>query len=286
MSQIRGGEICPRSKTFFQTRECTVWFLWLATVLIGALAVAVTLFVVSHSQYALYEATHENFFTFMVEVLPFLWIVIFGLMVLVGVYEVRHTKRGYRYPLWQIVGSSLILSLAGGAALQLFGLGYTTDHVLGEHMGIYSSQEKIERRMWQNPEEGRMLGKQVRPLMPPALVVDFVDIAGKSWAVDVSELTPLELELLDSEENVRLIGVLTDKENSFFHSCGAFPWQLDKAVTRADLSAARKVFETRVHGYGEQAEHALLKVTGKEDSDDDDKSPCSRIEPVRRFEAQ
>ena len=69
MSRIGCGEVSPRSRRFFQTRECAVWVLWLISVVVGALAVAVTFFVLNHRQYALYEATHENFFTFMVEVL-------------------------------------------------------------------------------------------------------------------------------------------------------------------------------------------------------------------------
>jgi hypothetical protein len=91
-----------------------VWFLWFFSVLFGALAVAVTLYVLMNHQYALYEATHNNLFTFIIEVLPFLWLFIFGLMTLVAIYNLRHTSRGYRYPVSVILASSLLLSLAGG----------------------------------------------------------------------------------------------------------------------------------------------------------------------------
>lgn len=284
MSRIGCGEVCPRSKTFFQTRECAVWLLWGISAIVGAFAVAVTLFVLNYRQYGLYEATHDNFFTFMVEALPLIWIVVFGLMILVSVYELRSTKRGYRYPLWQILLSSVVVSLAGGAALQLVGFGYTTDHMLGEHMGMYNSQDKLERKMWQNPEDGRMLGKQVHPLLPPNKTIDFVDVDGRDWLVDVTELTEAELELLGTKESVRLIGALSEENEDIFHSCGVFPWQLEKQVSREDLSAARKAFETKVHGYGEQAEHAMLKVSGKEDDDIDDvESPCSETPIMKRF---
>ncbi len=82
MSRIECEGICPRSKTFFKTRECGVWALWGASVIVGALSVAVTLFVIAYRQYALYEATHENFLTFIVEALPYLWITVFALMVI------------------------------------------------------------------------------------------------------------------------------------------------------------------------------------------------------------
>lgn len=283
MSRIECGEVCPRSKTFFKTRECVVWLLWAVSVVVGALAVAVTFFVFTHRQYALYEATHENFFTFVVEVLPLIWIVVFGVMVLVAVYNLRHTKRGYKYPLWQIFGSSMVLSLAGGAALHLFGLGYSTDHMLGEKMGMYNSQEKIEQKMWQDPQEGRLLGRFEGPLPPPSMLMNFTDVSGEVWQVNVTELSPQERALVDEQATVRLLGAVSDESMMVFHSCGVFPWMFDKEMSREDMRAAREAFSMKVEGLKEKAEHMALSMEGKVDEDGAFESPCGEIEPVRRM---
>lgn len=283
MSRIECGEVCPRSRRFFQTRECAVWFLWAVSVVVGALAVAVTFFVFTHRQYALYEATHDTFFTFMVDVLPLLWIFVFGVMVLVAVYNLRHTKRGYKYPLWQIFGSSMVLSLAGGAALHLLGLGYTTDHMLGQKMGMYNSQDKIEQKMWQDPEEGRLLGRFDGPLPAPSTLVVFNDIKGQEWQVNIDELSSDERALIEGNETVRLLGKISDQDMMIFHSCGAFPWMLDKDMSREDMHAARVAFEMKVEGLKEKAEYLALTVEGKEDQDGKTESPCGEIEPVRRM---
>ena len=283
MSRIECGEVCPRSRRFFQTRECAVWFLWAVSVVVGALAVAVTFFVFTHRQYALYEATHDTFFTFMVDVLPLLWIFVFGVMVLVAVYNLRHTKRGYKYPLWQIFGSSMVLSLAGGAALHLLGLGYTTDHMLGQKMDMYNSQDKIEQKMWQDPEEGRLLGRFDGPLPAPSTLVVFNDIKGQEWQVNIDELSADERELIERNETVRLLGKISDKDMMTFHSCGAFPWTFDKHMSREDMHAARVAFEMKVEGLKEKAEYLALTVEDKEDEDSKTESPCGEIEPVRRM---
>lgn len=290
MSRIECEGICPRSKTFFKTRECAVWALWAVSVVVGALAVAVTLFVIAHRQYALYEATHDNFLTFMVEALPYLWIVMFALMVGVAVYNLRHTKGGYRYPLWQIFGSSMVLSLAGGATLHVFGFGYFIDHELGEQMRMYTSQEKMEMRMWQNPEDGRLLGKVSAVPLPSEApgVVTFTDVSGKDWKVDVSDLAPHELDLLTKEENVRLIGVMTEGD-MLFHSCGAFPWLLDKPAKREDLEAARVAFEDKLHSYEERLEEKMPQLRGIDDENEEkeknveDDSLCANSMPVKRM---
>ena len=290
MSRIECGEVCPRSKTFFQTRECAVWVLWVTSIIVGALAVAVTFFVLNHRQYGLYEATHDNFFTFMVEVLPLLWIVVFGLMVFVGVYELRHTKRGYKYPLWQIFGSSMVLSLAAGAALHLFGFGYSTDHMLGQNVRMYNSQEKIEEKMWQAPDEGRLLGRFGKPLPAPSTLISFTDVAGNEWGVNVDELSMKERALIEQDEIVRLIGQITDGDMAVFYSCGAFPWMLDKPMSREDMRAAREAFALKIEGYKERSEHMIYsmeEVEGNEDNKNaEPETPCGEIEPVRRFEGR
>ena len=61
------------------------------TVIIGALAVAVSFFVIFQHTYALYEVTHSSFWEFFVETLPFCG---FGLCSngYFAIYNLRHTK--------------------------------------------------------------------------------------------------------------------------------------------------------------------------------------------------
>jgi heme/copper-type cytochrome/quinol oxidase subunit 2 len=281
--RIQCEKICPRSRGYFLSQECFIWALWIVSIFIGALAVAVTLFVLTYRQYALYEATHENFFTFMVDVLPFLWIAVFALMAFVAVYNIRHTKRGYRYPLWQIFGSSMVLSLAGGTTLQLFGLGYSVDHMLGTQMRMYLSQEKMEQRLWQSPSDGRLLGRLTHHTMAPTTT----DATGDSWQVDVSDLTLREQELLAREETVRLIGKVSNDEVRQFHSCGAFPLVINKNMTREDLHAAREAFVMKVQSYKEQAEKVTRdaeKMAMGSVPEDEPESPCGAIAVVERME--
>lgn len=285
MSRISGEHISPHSKLFFQSREFAVWALWIGSIVIGALALAVTSFVLTHHEYALYEATHENFLTFFVGALPYLWILTFGIMASVAVYNLRHTKHGYRYPLWQIFLSSLVLSIAGGSVLHAFGLGYSVDHMLGRQMSMYMSEEKMETNLWQNPQDGRLIGQVTKQIVPPATMVVFTDVDGIDWMLDTSDLSENEQSLLQNEKRIRLIGEISTINEKIFHSCGAFPWLLDKPESREDFQAARKSFEQKIQGYEEQIE----KLANTKDGDSLDtnpekaESPCKHIAPVRRM---
>lgn len=264
LERIDSEDVRPRSRLFFQGRECVVWLFWLLSVLIGALAVAVSLFVLRYHQYSLYEATHNNFLIFLADVLPYLWITVFGVMVYLAIYNLRHTKHGYRYPVWVIMLSSVVLSLAGGATLQLLGFGYAIDDTLGRHMPMYMSQEKAERQLWQAPNDGRLLGRQVHATVASTTIVIFEDATGDRWRLDITELSLRDRDLLSSKQKVRLLGKLQNAQLHHFHACGAFPWMFKTDLALTDLSEERKAFVKMVYKHAETAKerlHILEKET-------------------------
>lgn len=279
MNRIKGERICPRSRVFFLTKEGLVWVVWAASVLAGALAVAIIMFVVTRHQYAFYEATHSDFFTFTAEALPYVWIVLFGAMALFATFYLRITKRGYRHPLWKILGSSLVFSVAGGGLLHLVGFGYFIDHELGERMDMYDSQEKRDTTLWQVPHEGRLLGTQVGDTSNPASsTITFSDIDKVVWEVNISELSVEERILLENHSLVRLIGQTSMSQPNTFYSCGAFPWLLDKPMPRAEMKIAREAFIKKIEGYRERAK-ALSQINA---STSEAVSPCVEIAAFNR----
>jgi len=257
LSRIEAEDVRPHSRMFFRSRECAIWALWFASVVVGALAVAISVFVVTHRQYGLYEATHENWFTFMVEVLPFIWVIVFGLMAFLAVYNIKHTKRGYRYSIVTVLASSIVLSFAGGSALQFFGLGYSIDAILGDQMPTYMSQEKIEHQLWQQPAEGRLIGRQVAATVATSSVVVFQDTAGSRWRIEIQELLPADIQLLASGENVRLLGQNMNEQAKVFHACGVFPWMMHREVTMQQMSEQRESFLVRVKELAERTEGSI-----------------------------
>lgn len=262
-----------------------MWVLWAVSVVAGSLAVAVSMFVLTHRQYALYEATHENLLTFMVSALPHIWIAVFVLMVSATVYNLRHTKCGYRYSMMTVVLSSMVFSLVGGIGLQYYGIGYTIDDMLGRSAEMYLSQEKLEQKQWQSPEEGRLLGRQTRGEVLLAKTITFEDSAGEDWQVDVSELPSRDLELLATERAVRMIGKTKDSEHRLFHSCGAFLWLADKDSTLSEKRTARREFIDRIDSYTEKEEARLRLIeSGEEPATPTQlRSICDGIVPVGRM---
>tara|TARA_B100000508_G_scaffold27077_1_gene19863 strand:- start:1599 stop:2522 length:924 start_codon:yes stop_codon:yes gene_type:complete len=257
LERIEEDKVYPRSSWFYFSKECLMWSLWTLSIVIGALAFAVTLFVVLRHKYMLYEATHDNFLTFFISALPYIWILTFALMAAVAVRNFRYTKKGYKYPLWMVLASSIVLSFAGGAALQLFGVGYHLDQALGKYMAMYASQEKQEYKLWQAPQAGRLVGYQAHSTVVPTSTAVFEDKEGNRWRLEIQELHAEDLELLASEKTVRVLGKVTNEPANIFHACGVFPWMLDERVPLERMSKERQAFVARAYDKMNKAEERV-----------------------------
>src|SRR3990167_10890216 len=77
LSRIEKDALCPQSKLIIGSKEYAMWVLWFMTVLLGAMSIAVTFFVVMHRQYSFYEVTHTSFFSFFIYFFSYLLFFVF-----------------------------------------------------------------------------------------------------------------------------------------------------------------------------------------------------------------
>jgi hypothetical protein len=250
LGKIETEAVTPRGRWVYLTEEYSLWALWAATVVLGALSVAVTLFVLAHQRFALYELTHRDFTTFAVDVLPTLWLALFTAMVIFAVFNLRQTKRGYRYPLWQILGSSLALSLVLGSFLHVAGAGFSLDKKMGVWSKGYPSQEKLELKWWQNPGEGRLVGKAMYIREGADTEIRFIDMAGTAWQLTLDELHEGEKQLISEGKQVRIFGAINSDRS--FHACGAMPWVQDRSYRGEELDEIRQVAREKIETFREE----------------------------------
>ncbi len=250
LSKIGQENICPSPKWQCWCQSHLVWVLWALSVTVGAVSVAVMFYVFNHARFAIYEATHDTPLSFFVEVLPYIWIASFALMSLLAYYNLRKTKRGYRYPLWQVILSSLIFSVVGGFFLNWIGLGFTIDTALGRGMPTYQSLEKMEMKMWQMPDDGRLVGS-ARGQLEGDMYYELVDVHENTWQVDVMELRERDINLLNSGKVVRILGTTTDEDMKVFHACGVFPWMFDKRHEVSEWQKERREFVAKMYDHME-----------------------------------
>ena len=239
----------PRWK--FLLFEYGMWVLWGLSILIGAVSISAMLLIFMHAGFAFREGLQQDVFTFSIEVLPYAWALLFILMAALSHYNLRHTRRGYKYSLLQIVGSSFVLSLIGGMVFHFFGMGYIIDAQAGK-IPLFTNVEELETKMWMSPEEGRLFGVY-KEGNDSGYTVLFLDKQGGRWTLDTSELNPIDKTNLFSGDTVRIMGVLATSSDRYFHGCAVFPGPIQHGFTLQDMHKDRLDFIRRM-----DAHHQLL----------------------------
>jgi hypothetical protein len=259
MEKIENEHVAQVPRWKFVLSEYGIWILWGFSVFVGALSFAVILFFITHAGFSFYEATHEDISHFMIEVLPYLWFLLFALMAILAHYNLRHTKRGYRFEVWQVLVSSIAASFVGGLLLHTIGVGFLVDDFVAKRMPMVPTLERIEMHMWQSPEKGRMIGiYQGDGDSDEDDVVIITDDAGTTWKLDTSELPPPDLATLFSGERVRIIGLPSPTMEGYFVGCNVFPWLLNKEVTFEDMRTEREDFLAKMRAHQENMIDTLL----------------------------
>ena len=288
LSRIEAEKVCPHGRFFFFCYDSLVWIFWGLSVGIGAVAVAVALYVVTSSRTSLYEVTHGSFWTSFVEAAPYLWLVVFTVMCTFAILNLRYTKRGYRFTVVQVMASSVVLSLAGGALLQLAGLGAAIDNQLGDGMPMYKSQDERERELWQNPAAGRLYGTLVVDTATASTSRRFRDGAEVEWELIVSELASYDVDLIESFESVRVVGVVITETPPRFHACGVFPWVL--RGDGASRTSERQAFLERLYSHKKHEQDRLLAIEANlyepGSFDPETMSTCANLAMMRKMEVR
>ncbi len=279
LTKINSQSITPTPKWQFMCLACVMWVVWGTSVVLGAIAVAVLLFVTEHSMFALFEATHESYAAFVFDVLPYLWIGIFVLMAALAYIHYRKTSRGYRQSMIAVLGTSMGASMLLGAVLHIAGTGAYLDRMMSD-MPMYESLEETERELWQQPTEGRLVGSQVAG----SDVMQFQDIAGVVWDVDITEMQTADMELFKTGRQIRLLG-LTASTQRVFYACGAFPWLFDTSITVGGLATERQAFVERMYAHKDNAvaRAAALEASVLEQADPVTMSRCAELATIRRI---
>jgi len=106
----------------------------------------------------IYHELSGSFVEFFILTLPYFWILFLALFVFVVDYNIKHTKHGYRYPLFLVVFASIASSMLLGAVFFRAGFGRTLDRILGDTAPFYADIINPRMGFWSRPENGRLAG--------------------------------------------------------------------------------------------------------------------------------
>jgi heme/copper-type cytochrome/quinol oxidase subunit 2 len=207
VEKIKQENITPKPRWHFLFKDYVIWASGAAALLIGAAAVSVMMYLFKYNNWDIRAETHKSLWEFFLLTLPYFWIIFLGLFVFILYYNLKHTKRGYIYPIWLIASVAVLASVALGSMLFLANVGEKIDDILGERVPLYDTVINRNSVFWFNPAEGRLIGLVSEKNDDSRF--EILDPRGNDWQVTMPLNGPTT-EILVVGQPVDLLGQALD----------------------------------------------------------------------------
>ena len=209
LEKIKKENISPKPRWHFLLKNYVVWVFGALALVFGSAAISVIIYLLRYNNWEMGLRLDGGFLSFFLMTLPYLWLIFLGLFIFVFSYNIKHSSKGYRYPLSFIIIFAILISIILGELFFLLGLGRKIDDVLGQKAPLYARMFNPQLDFWLNPEEGRLAG--LATLNEGDLTI--IDPAGKVWEIIIPAEISNNLEPFN-DQPLHLIGEAT-AENTF-----------------------------------------------------------------------
>ena len=220
LEKIKKEEIKPEAKWKFLLKDYLVWGLFVLALIVGALAVAVIIFGIKISDWDMSGRLAGGPIRFLIMTLSYFWLLIFVAFVLVAYYNFKHTKKGYKYNIFVIIGVSLLSTILLGSLAYSIGWGEKLENSLVGRAPFYQGMQRHRQEMWSQPERGLLVGKILRVEEDKFFLED---IGRKEWQVFSAEAQLSPMVVVETGEMIRILGQILAPAQ--FRAERIMPWQ-------------------------------------------------------------
>lgn len=202
--KIKENKIQPKSKWMFSLKNYFIWLTGLFFIFIGALSFSVIIYMINNNGWEEYKYINDNFLSFVFLSLPYFWIILLFVFVLIADFYLKNTKKGYRYKLPVIVSLTVLVSFLFGLLFYQAGIGQTIDDALAKNAPLYEEIINPRMKMWQNPEKGLISGVVISNIFDKDF--EFRDIDNKNWVILIDDVDNYFLSRAKKGDYIRIVG--------------------------------------------------------------------------------
>jgi hypothetical protein len=156
LAKIEEQHLEPRPRWQFFVVRSLWWLMAIITTTLGGIAFATVLFFLREHEWGWVIRQSGAFGV--LRAIPLLWLLIFALFALLTVYDVRATRRGYRYQTGVIVGVIVLASGVLGGVVYASGFEAYSHDFLQARVATYRALAPDPALLWQAPQQGRFIG--------------------------------------------------------------------------------------------------------------------------------
>ena len=196
LEKIKSAGIKPRPKWQFLLKDYLIWIFFGLTIFIGSMATSVIIYMVRNNNWDLYGRLGHLFF---LKTLPYFWIAILVIFVLLAYYNFKLTKGGYRYRFYIIILVAVIISFLLGTIFYTVGFAKRVEMRMQKSVPLYHKVfiKGVAEKGYLDllkPGKGLVAGT-VTDRDDSGFVME--DFSGKVWNIlseDAESRGPIEIE--------------------------------------------------------------------------------------------
>jgi hypothetical protein len=219
IDKIKSEKIAPIPRWHFLLKNGMVWTAFVLAVVLGALAFSIVLFAIQQTDFNLISHMSHSKLEFFLGLLPFFWILSLVVFLVVAIYSIQYSKRGYKFTISRLVGISSALSILLGTLFFIGGGAGKLENAFAIKMGLYESLNEKKINIWMNPEEGLLCGT-ITSIEENVLYME--DFDNNTWEIHYKEAFIAPSVLFEQNVKIKLTGKVTGQEK--FQAEEIRPW--------------------------------------------------------------
>ena len=185
LDKIKKDKIKPIPRWQFISLHILLWTAYLLAIAFGALAFSVIFRLIGGVQWEMVRLAGKGPVQGFVLVLPYLWLIILGVVLFLAGKLFEKTKGGYRFKHVVVVLSSVAISLILGMMFYFVGVGHSVENSLTEKVGPYAEWRDMRDKFLVAPDNGVLVGRVLD--IKPKEELMIIDFMRTKWVVDISE---------------------------------------------------------------------------------------------------
>lgn len=209
IDKIKSDNIQPIPRWKFMLKRSLVWLVFCLAVLFGALAFSVVLFSVQQTDFDLIAHMSHSRKELILGLMPFFWIISLILFLVLAIYSVQYTERGYKFTVLRLVGFSAALSMLIGTLFFISGGASRLENTFATRLELYEGLQEKKVKIWMNPEDGLLAGF-IQEVSENDLLLE--DFDGNQWQVSIENIFIPGAVLMEAGEKIKLIGTKVDDD--------------------------------------------------------------------------
>ncbi len=191
LDEIEKRAIVPIPRWRFLLKWGGFWLLAAVALLAGGISLATSNsllfehdFLVDHYYSTLFFTDYPIIGNIILSI-PYAWLSLLALVMLIAFYSVRHTKKGYQYSTKGFFAGFLLVSILLSIAFNAAMIGEYASDYFEEHFSGYHELVDYSEGQWSDPARGFLGGRVIYIQSSHRIVLR--DFNGELWHVDISQ---------------------------------------------------------------------------------------------------